>query len=63
MRNHPTTIDISDFRKQNPSGLKTVQTLCFFFKDADLIGCEIIAIDGTKQSHNSKRKLISIKEN
>jgi hypothetical protein len=34
---------------------KLVQTLCFFLKDADLIGCEIIAIDGTKsRAHNSK---------
>jgi hypothetical protein len=32
-------------------------------KDADLIGCEIIAMMEQKQSHNSKRKLISIKEN
>jgi hypothetical protein len=30
--------------------------LCFFPKDADLIGCEIIAIDGTKsRAHNSKK--------
>jgi transposase len=28
----------------------------FLFKDADLIGCEIIAIDGTKsRAHNSKK--------
>jgi hypothetical protein len=27
----------------------------FLFKDADLIGCEIIAIDGTKAAHNSKK--------
>jgi hypothetical protein len=38
---------ISDFRKQNPSGLKNLFKLFVFFKDADLIGCEIIAIDGT----------------
>jgi hypothetical protein len=28
----------------------------FFLKDADLIGCETIAIDGTKsRAHNSKK--------
>jgi transposase len=26
-----------------------------FLKDADLIGCEIIAIDGTKAERNSKK--------
>jgi hypothetical protein len=30
----PNYHSISDFRKQNPSG--SVQTLCFFLKDADL---------------------------
>jgi hypothetical protein len=44
----PNYHSISDFRK-NPSGLKTC-FLSFFLKDADLIGCEIIAIDGKKQS-------------
>jgi hypothetical protein len=39
---------ISDFRKQNPSGLKNLFKLFVsFLKDADLIDCEIIAIDGT----------------
>jgi hypothetical protein len=34
-----------------------------FLKDAELIGCEIIAIDGTKQSTAHKvRKRTSIKE-
>jgi transposase len=48
---------ISDFRKQNPSGLKNLFKLFVsFLKDADLIGCEIIAIDGTKsRGHNSKK--------
>jgi hypothetical protein len=48
MRHHPNYHSISDFRK-NPSGLKTC-FVSFFLKDADLIGCEIIAIDGKKQS-------------
>jgi transposase len=47
----PTTIAYIDFRKQNPSGLKNLFKLFVsFLKDADLIGCKIIAIDGTKQS-------------
>jgi hypothetical protein len=36
-------------------GLKNLFKLFVFFKDAELIGCEIIAIDGTKsRAHNSK---------
>jgi hypothetical protein len=35
-------------RKQNPSGLNLFKLFVSFFEDADLIGCEIIAIDGTK---------------
>lgn len=48
---------ISDFRKQNPSGLKNLFKLFVsFLKDVDLIGCETIAIDGTKsRAHNSKK--------
>jgi hypothetical protein len=45
----PNYHSISDFRKQNPSGLKTCSNSLFLLKDADLIGCEIIAIDGTKK--------------
>jgi transposase len=53
----PNYHSISDFRKQQNIGIKkSVQTLCFFLKDAELIGCEIIAIDGTKsRAHNSKK--------
>jgi hypothetical protein len=52
----PNYHSISDLEKQNPSGLKNLFKLCFFLKDADLIGCEIIAIDGTKsRAHNSKK--------
>jgi hypothetical protein len=32
-----------------------------FLKDADLIGCEIIAIDGQKAERTTARKRISIK--
>jgi transposase len=53
----PNFYSISDFRKQNPSGLKNLFKLFVsFLKDADFIGCEIIAIDGTKsRAHNSKK--------
>jgi len=53
----PNYHSISDFRKQNPSGLKKLFKLFVsFLKEADLIGCEIIAIDGTKsRAHNSKK--------
>jgi transposase len=49
--------NISDFRKQNQSGLKNLFKLFVsFLKDTELIGCEIIAIDGTKsKTHNSKK--------
>ena len=53
----PNYHSISDFRKQNPTGLKNLFKLFVtFLKDADLIGGEIIAIDGTKsRAHNSKK--------
>ena len=48
---------ISDFRKDNPKALKNVFKLFVsFLKDIDLIGSQIIAIDGTKsRAHNSKK--------
>jgi hypothetical protein len=50
----PNYHSISDFRKQNPSGLKKLFKLFVsFLKDAELI--KIIAIDGTKGAHNSKK--------
>jgi hypothetical protein len=49
MRNH-THHSISDFRKQNPSGLKIVQTLFLFFKDADLIDVKSSLLMEPKQS-------------
>jgi hypothetical protein len=49
----PTTIAYPTL--ENPSGLKICSNSLFLLKDADLIGCEIIAIDGTKsRAHNSK---------
>ena len=53
----PNYHSISDFRKANPVGLKKLFKLFVsFLKDADLIGGETIAIDGTKsRAHNSKK--------
>jgi hypothetical protein len=42
---------------------KAIQTLCSLLKDADLMGCETIAIDGTKNEPTIARKPILIKEN
>jgi transposase len=53
----PNYHSISDFRKDNPLGLKKLFKLFVsFLKDADLIAGETIAIDGTKsRAHNSKK--------
>jgi transposase len=53
----PNYHSISDFRKNNPFALKSLFKLFVsFLKDADLIGCETITIDGTKsRAHNSKK--------
>ncbi|MBG6188618.1 IS1182 family transposase [Flavobacterium sp. CAN_S2] len=53
----PNYHSITDFRKNNPIALKnTFKLFVSFLKDADLIGGETIAIDGTKsRAHNSKK--------
>ncbi len=53
----PNYHSISDFRKENPAGLKKLFKLFVsFLKNADLIAGETIAIDGTKtRAHNSKK--------
>jgi len=53
----PNYHSIADFRKVNPSALRnTFKLFVSFLKDADLIGCETVAIDGTKsRAHNSKK--------
>ena len=53
----PNYHSISDFRKNNPSGLKKLfKVFVSFLKDTDLIAGETIAIDGTKsRAHNSKK--------
>lgn len=60
----PNYHSISDFRKNNPSGLKKLfKVFVSFLKDADLIAGEIIAIDGTKsRAHNSKKANFSQKK-
>lgn len=53
----PNYHSISDFRKNNPSGLKKLfKVFVAFLKDTDLIAGETIAIDGTKsRAHNSRK--------
>ena len=53
----PNYHSISDFRKNNALALKNLFKLfVVFLKDADLIGCQTIAIDGTKsRAHNSRK--------
>jgi transposase len=53
----PNYHSITDFRKNNPLALKKLFKLFVsFLKDAELIGGETIAIDGTKsRAHNSKK--------
>ena len=60
----PNYHSISDFRMQNPKGLKKLFKLFVsFLKDADLIAGETIAIDGTKsRAHNSKKANFSQKK-
>lgn len=60
----PNYHSISDFRKDNPSGLKKLFKLFVsFLKDADLIAGETIAIDGTKsRAHNGKKANFSQKK-
>ncbi len=61
---HPNYHSISDFRKENPVGLKKLFKLFVsFLKNADLIAGETIAIDGTKsRAHNSKKANFSQKK-
>ena len=53
----PNYHSIADFRKVNPTALRnTFKLFVGFLKDADLIGSQTIAIDGTKsRAHNSKK--------
>jgi transposase len=53
----PNYHSIADFRKINPTALRnTFKLFVLFLKEADLIGSEIIAVDGTKsRAHNSKK--------
>ena len=53
----PNYHSIADFRKINPQALRnTFKLFVLFLKEADLIGSELIAVDGTKsRAHNSKK--------
>jgi transposase len=53
----PNYHSIADFRKVNPRALRnTFKLFVCFLKDTELIGSELIAIDGTKaRAHNSKK--------
>jgi transposase len=53
----PNYHSIADFRKDNPKALRnTFKLFVLFLKNADLIGSELIAIDGTKvRAGNSKK--------
>jgi hypothetical protein len=63
MRHHTTTIAYPTLETESIRIKKLFKLFVSFLKDADLIGCEIIAIDGTKAERTTARKLISIKEN
>lgn len=60
----PSYHSIADFRKENPNALRnTFKLFVSFLKDIDLIGGELIAIDGTKiRAHNSKKNNYSQKK-
>lgn len=53
----PNYHSIADFRKENPKALQsTFKLFVLFLKEADLLGGELIAIDGTKvRASNSKK--------
>jgi transposase len=53
----PNYHSIADFRKGNPQALRnTFKLFVLFLKEADLVGSELVAVDGTKsRAHNSKK--------
>ena len=60
----PNYHTIADFRKNNPIALKaTFKLFVLFLKDSDLIGGEVVAIDGTKtRASNSKKNNYNAKK-
>jgi radical SAM protein with 4Fe4S-binding SPASM domain len=60
----PNYHTIADFRKDNPKALKSLFRLyVLFLKDQDLIGGEVMAIDGTKfRGSNSKKNNFNAKK-
>jgi hypothetical protein len=61
VRNQHNYHSISDFRKQNPSGLKNLFKLFVSFPPCGLDWVKLIADDGKQKYHNSK-KIILIKK-
>lgn len=60
----PNYHSIADFRKDNPKALKsTFKLFVLFLKEADLVGGELVAIDGTKvRASNSKKNNYNAKK-
>lgn len=60
----PNYHSISDFRKNNPTALKsTFKLFVLFLKDLDLVGGKVVAIDGTKvRASNSKKNNYNAKK-
>jgi hypothetical protein len=54
MRHHPTTIAYPTLETESIGIKNLFKLFVSFLKDADLIGCKIIAIDGKKQSNSKK---------
>lgn len=53
----PNYHSIADFRKDNPQALRnTFKLFVLFLKEADLVGGDTIAIDGTKVRANNSKK-------
>ena len=60
----PNYHSIADFRKENPTALRsTFKLFVLFLKDMDLVSGSTVAIDGTKvRAHNSKKNNYSPKK-
>jgi hypothetical protein len=59
---YPTTI-VYPTLESRIHGIKNLFKLFVSFKDADLIGCEIIAIGTKSRAHNSKKANFNQKKN
>jgi hypothetical protein len=54
-QSYPTTIVYPTLENRIHRVKNLFKLFVSFLKDAELIGCEIIAIDGTNRAHNSKK--------